>query len=158
MLSDFLKFGIHFVRVKQNIFFQSRVSECQQRVNDLIDLRLCSDGVKVRCHLRFLLFLIFAYGVTELRYFATCDFWLFADCDFNSAAMELRYFATCDFWLFTTSSFDSTAMDLRYFANWNFLLFATCYFWLCWMFLKLSIKLLSSYAIWQHWQWRVVCL
>jgi hypothetical protein len=26
--------------------FQSRVSECQQRVNDLIDLRLCSDGVK----------------------------------------------------------------------------------------------------------------
>ena len=28
------------------IFFQSRVSECQQRVNDLIDLRLCSDGVK----------------------------------------------------------------------------------------------------------------
>jgi hypothetical protein len=25
---------------------QSRVSECQQRVNDLIDLRLCSDGVK----------------------------------------------------------------------------------------------------------------
>ena len=26
--------------------FQSRVSECQQRVNDLIDLKLCSDGVK----------------------------------------------------------------------------------------------------------------
>lgn len=25
---------------------QSRVSECQQRVNDLIDLKLCSDGVK----------------------------------------------------------------------------------------------------------------
>lgn len=26
--------------------FQSRVSDCQQRVNDLIDLKLCSDGVK----------------------------------------------------------------------------------------------------------------
>ena len=25
---------------------QSRVSDCQQRVNDLIDLRLCADGVK----------------------------------------------------------------------------------------------------------------
>ncbi len=25
---------------------QSRVSECQQRVNDLIDLKLCSDGVQ----------------------------------------------------------------------------------------------------------------
>lgn len=26
--------------------FQSRVYDCQQRVNDLIDLRLCADGVK----------------------------------------------------------------------------------------------------------------
>merc|ERR1712018_377728 len=25
---------------------KSRVSDCQQRVNDLIDLRLCSDGVQ----------------------------------------------------------------------------------------------------------------
>ena len=31
---------------------QSRVSECQHRVNDLIDLRLCSDGVKVSCCLQ----------------------------------------------------------------------------------------------------------
>ncbi len=28
------------------LFPQSRVSECQQRVNDLIDLKLCSDGVR----------------------------------------------------------------------------------------------------------------
>lgn len=33
-------------KVKQLDLAKSRVSDCQQRVNDLIDLRLCSDGVK----------------------------------------------------------------------------------------------------------------
>ena len=33
-------------KVKQLDTAKSRVSECQQRVNDLIDLRLCSDGVQ----------------------------------------------------------------------------------------------------------------
>lgn len=34
------------VKVKQLDLAKSRVSECQQRVNDLIDLKLCSDGVQ----------------------------------------------------------------------------------------------------------------
>ena len=33
-------------KVKQLDIAKSRVSDCQQRVNDLIDLRLCSDGVQ----------------------------------------------------------------------------------------------------------------
>ena len=33
-------------KVKQLDTAKSRVSDCQQRVNDLIDLRLCSDGVQ----------------------------------------------------------------------------------------------------------------
>ena len=33
-------------KVKQLDLAKVRVSECQQRVNDLIDLRLCADGVK----------------------------------------------------------------------------------------------------------------
>ena len=28
------------------VLFQSRVSECQQRVHDLLDLQLCCDGVQ----------------------------------------------------------------------------------------------------------------
>jgi hypothetical protein len=33
-------------KVKQLDLAKSRVSDCQQRVNDLIDLRLCAEGVK----------------------------------------------------------------------------------------------------------------
>lgn len=42
------KYGMAFTSLTNFFlcFVQNRVSECQQRVNDLIDLKLCSDGVK----------------------------------------------------------------------------------------------------------------
>ena len=45
-MAIFHKISFQNLNIINKFQYQNRVSECQQRVNDLIDLKLCSDGVK----------------------------------------------------------------------------------------------------------------